>query len=281
MSKNALIIGTSGVAGQSAVEAVREFAKKKNEDWKILATTSKDVSLPEADLTITKINLDDPKISLERLYEALKKNGIETLDLFVYTPARGNLGYPVSETPENDVIEAAKFCLDPMLAVEEKLKPLLSVGYSAYYYRPHLQPFYGSLAFIKRKMEEWALQNPKHRKIIRAGSFFSQSVRGITILLQRMGKKSQDKDLQDLIKQQKESGLSFPDFFLEYVAKQEESSFASKFPDIPFRLTSQNDLKKALVAVLEGESAPIVSLVGDWVWTENTLPEMPEYLKKF
>lgn len=281
MSKNALILGSSGVAGQSAVEAVREFAQKKKEEWKIIATTSKETPLPEADLTITRINLDDPKTSLELLYEGLKKNGIEKIDLFVYTPARGNLGYPVSETPENDVKEAAKFCLDPMLALEEKLKPALSVGYSAYYYRPHLQPFYGSLAFIKKKMEEWALQNPKQRKIIRAGSFFSQSVRGITIILQRMGKKSQDKDLQDLLRQQKESGRSFPDFFLQYVAKQEESSFASKFPGIPFRLTSQNDLKKALISILEGESAPIVSLVGDWVWTENSLPEMPDYLKKF
>ncbi|PJZ54665.1 hypothetical protein [Leptospira adleri] len=281
MSKNALIIGSSGVAGQSAVEAVREFAKKKKEEWKIIATTSKESPLPEADLTITKINLDDPKTSLELLYEGLRKNGIEKLDLFVYTPARGNLGYPVSETPENDVKEAARFCLDPMLAVEKKLKPALSVGYSAYYYRPHLQPFYGSLAFIKRKMEEWALQNPKQRKIIRAGSFFSQSVRGITIILQRMGKKSQDKNLQDLLRQQKESGMSFPDFFLQYVAGQEESSFASKFPGIPFRLTSQEDLKKALVAILEGESAPIVSIVGDWVWTESSLPDMPDYLKNF
>ncbi|MBM9577829.1 SDR family NAD(P)-dependent oxidoreductase [Leptospira sp. 201903070] len=281
MSKNALIIGTSGVAGQSAVEAVREFAKTKNENWKVIATTSKDSSLPEADLTITKINLEDPKSSLELLYEGLKKNGIEKIDLFVYTPARGNLGYPVSETPENDIKEAAKFCLDPMIAIEEKLKPDLSVGYSAYYYRPHLQPFYGSLAFVKRKMEEWAIQKPSRRKIIRAGSFFSQSVRGITIILQRMGKKSLDKDLQELLKQQKESGMSFPDFFLQYVAKQEQSSFSSKFPDVPFRLTSQDDLKKALVAILNGETAPIVSLVGDWVWTETVLPEMPEYLKKF
>lgn len=133
----------------------------------------------------------------------------------------------------------------------------------------------------KKKMEEWALQNPSRRKIIRAGSFFSQSVRGITILLQRMGKKSQDPDLHNLLKLQKESGLNFPDFFLDYVSKQEEASFSSRFPNVPFRLTSQDDLKKALISILEGESAPIVSLVGDWVWTENSLPDMPEYLKKF
>lgn len=277
----ALIIGTSGVAGQSAVHAIREYAKSKNETWKIVATTSKDSPLQDVDLTITEINLDDPNRSLSRLYEELAKNGIFKFDLFVYTPARGNLGYPVSETPEQDVKDALKFCVDPMIAVEEKLKPTLAVGYSAYYYRPHLQPFYGSLAFVKKKMEEWALEKPKQRKIIRAGSFFSQSVRGITIILQRMGKKSQDKDLQNLLKLQKESGLSFPDFFLEYVAKQEETSFRDRFPGIPFRLTSSDDLKDALVRILNGEPAPIVSLVGAWNWTETSLPEMPEYLRKF
>ncbi|XDD49088.1 SDR family NAD(P)-dependent oxidoreductase [Leptospira sp. WS92.C1] len=278
--KNALIIGSSGVAGQSALTAVREYSQKQKEEWRVIATTSRDSLSSEADLTINGINLDSPETSLPHLYEQLQKNGIDRIDLFVYTPARGNLGYPVSETSESDLKDALKFCLDPMIAVEEKLKPLLSVGYSAYYYRPHLQPFYGSLAFVKKKMEEWALQNPVKRKIIRAGSFFSQSVRGITIILQRMGKKSQDQDLQKLIRLQKESGLNFSDFFLEYVAKQEESSFASKFPKIPFRLTSQEDLKKALIRILEGESAPIVSLIGDWVWTENSLPDMPEYLKK-
>lgn len=279
--KNALIIGTSGVAGQSAVAAIREFANKQNEEWNVIATTSKNSPLAEADLTITEINLEAVDHSLSRLYQSLSTNGIHTIDLFVYTPARGNLGYPVSETPESDVKEAMKFCMDPMLAVEVKLKPTLSVGYSAYYYRPHLQPFYGSLAFVKKKMEEWALQDPARRKIIRAGSFFSQSVRGITIILQRMGKKSQDPDLQKLLKLQKESGKSFPDFFLEYVAKQEEISFGSKFPNIPFRLTSQDDLKNAFIRILEGESAPILSLVGAWTWTETSLPDMPEYLKKF
>lgn len=280
-TKNALIIGSSGVAGQSAVQAVREHSQKRNETWRIVATTSKNVSLPEADVTIGEIDLDAAEVSLPRLYEGLSSNGIDTIDLFVYTPARGNLGYPVSETPESDLKDALKFCMDPMLSVEQKLSPTVSVAYSAFYYRPHLQPFYGSLAFVKKKQEEWALASPAKRKIIRAGSFFSQSVRGITILLQRMGKKSPDPDLQKLLKSQKESGLSFPDFFLQYVAEREKSSFESRFPDIPFRLTSKDDLKNALIRILEGETAPIVSLVGSWVWTETALPAMPEYLHKY
>ncbi|TGK33723.1 SDR family NAD(P)-dependent oxidoreductase [Leptospira gomenensis] len=280
-TKNALIIGSSGVAGQSAIQAVREHSKKRNETWRIVSTTSKNVPLEEADVTIQGIDLDRTEVSLPRLYEALSSNAIDTIDLFVYTPARGNLGYPVSETPKSDLDEALKFCMDPMLSVERKLSPALSVAYSAFYYRPHLQPFYGSLAFVKKKQEEWALASPAKRKIIRAGSFFSQSVRGITILLQRMGKKSQDPDLQKLLKLQKESGQSFPDFFLQYVAEQERSSFQSRFSEIPFRLTSQDDLKEALIRILEGETAPIVSLVGPWVWTETELPPMPEYLNKY
>lgn len=274
----ALIIGGSGAAGHSAIEAIREYSSKTGQTWKIYSTTSGESQVQGSDKTIPLIKLEEPEEAVSNIQKFLNKENAK-IDLLIYTPARGNLGYPVSETPDEDIIATAKFCLDPMLDLEKKLNPKITLGYSAYYYLPHLLTFYGSLAFIKKKMEEWALQKPDSRKIIRAGTFFSQSVRGITIILQRLAKSSPHPDLQKLMEEQKASGKKFGDFFIDYIQQKENESFGKNFPSIPYRITEPNDLKIALLKILEGEKAPIVSLVGDWLWTEDKLPSMPEYLK--
>ncbi|TGJ99627.1 SDR family NAD(P)-dependent oxidoreductase [Leptospira semungkisensis] len=273
----ALIVGGSGAAGQSAIEAFHEFSKETGKTYKIIATTSGEGEVTGADETIHSITLEESNSAIENIQKALSGKG--NVDILIYTPARGNLGYPVSETPDEDIIATAKFCLDPMVELEKALSPKITIGYSAYYYLPHLLTFYGSLAFIKKKMEEWALQKPDSRKIIRAGTFFSQSVRGITLILQRLAKSSPHPDLQNLIQEQKASGKKFGDFFIDYIQDRENSSFKKNFPNVPYRITEPRDLKNALIKILKGEKSPIVSLVGDWVWTEDKLPEMPDYLK--
>ncbi|PJZ24504.1 hypothetical protein CH352_13850 [Leptospira hartskeerlii] len=272
----ALIIGGSGAAGQSAIEGLREHSKKSGVKWNIISTTSADSQINGADKTIHHIQLEEPDIAVQKVLKEIQNLKIE---LFIYTPARGNLGYPVSETPDADIINTAKFCLDPMVELETKLKPRLTIGYSAFYYLPHLLTSYGALAFIKKKMEEWALEKPDSRKMIRAGSFISTSARGIGILLQKIGRTSPYPELQNLMKEHKESGKKFSEFFWDYVRSSEKRIFEKQFPNIPYRATEQNDLKIGLLKILDGEKAPIVSLIGDWIWTEDKLPDMPEYLK--
>lgn len=272
-----LIVGGSGAAGQSAIQAFRENAKKTGKGWRVLATTSTQNEVNGADRTIHSIQLEDPGESIPSIRKALEsENG--SIDILIYTPARGNLGYPVAETPDADIKSGLHFCFDPMLELEKDLGPRLTIAYSAYYYLPHLLTFYGSLAFIKKKMEEWAIQKPEKRKIIRAGTFFSQSVRGITIILQRLAKSSPHSDLQKLLENQKTSGKKFQDFFMDYIQERESESFGKNFPSVPYRMTEQRDLTEALLKILEGEKAPIVSIVGAWTWTEDRLPSMPEYL---
>ncbi|TGK21901.1 SDR family NAD(P)-dependent oxidoreductase [Leptospira fluminis] len=274
----ALIVGGSGAAGQSAIQAFHEDRNDSDRNWRIIATTSGEDSVQGADKTLKHIGLEDADDAILKIIEALKTE--DPVDVLVYTPARGNLGYPVSQTPEEDIEEGLKFCYDPMLELEKKLCPRLTIGYSAFYYLPHLLMFYGSLAFIKKKMEDWALEKPDSRKVIRAGTFFSQSVRGISLILQRLAKSSPHAELQKLLEEQKASGKKFPDFFLEYIAAKEKQSYESDFPNLAYRMTEPKDLKEALLKILKGEPAPIVSLIGAWVWTEDKLPAMPEYLRK-
>ncbi|PJZ69036.1 hypothetical protein CH373_03995 [Leptospira perolatii] len=274
----ALIIGGSGMAGQSAIQAFQEDRSKSGRAWKIIATTSGESEVSGSDRTLKGIALEDPKEAVQKVLKELQTESSK-VDTLIYTPARSNLGYPVSETPEKDIVSGLKFCLDPMVELEQKLQPRLTIGYSAYYYLPHLLMFYGSMGFIKKKMEEWALEKPDSRKIIRAGTFFSQSVRGITLILQRLAKSTPHTDLKNLVEEQKNSGKKFPEFFLDYVKQKEQESFGSKFPSQPYRITEPEDLKNALLRILNGEKEPIVSLVGAWVWTESKLPEMPAFLK--
>ncbi|EPG74654.1 hypothetical protein LEP1GSC058_1682 [Leptospira fainei serovar Hurstbridge str. BUT 6] len=274
----ALIVGGSGAAGQSAIQGLTEDRTISGRNWRIIATTSGDKDVEGADRTLKQIQLEEPDEAVSKIIEALKME--DPVDILVYTPARGKLGYPASETPDEDIESGLKFCFDPMLELEKKLSPRLTIGYSAFYYLPYLLTYYGSLAFIKKKMEEWTLEKPASRKAIRAGTFLSQSARGIGIILQRLAKSTSHPDLQKLIEEQKSSGKKFSDFFIDYIQKKEKETFLKNFPSIPYRFTEPKDLKIALLRILQGEPSPIISVIGDWVWTENTLPPMPDYLKK-
>lgn len=67
----ALIVGGSGAAGQSAIEALREHSKKSGIKWNIISTTSGDSQINGADKTIQHIQLEDPETAVQKI---LKKS---------------------------------------------------------------------------------------------------------------------------------------------------------------------------------------------------------------
>ena len=270
--KKALVFGGSGAAGQSAVKALRE---KYGDEAFILATTSKETPVEGADQTITGCDVVD-----ETYKDKIISKIEQALDYFIFTPARGNLGFPVSETSDDDIKEALAFSFDPMVHLEKVLSPALTISYSAYYYLPHLLDFYGSMGFVKLRQELWTLESPQKRKIIRAGSFYSQSVRGISILLQRLAKQGKNTSLSEMLREQKQSGKKFDAFFLDYVASRENHILKDKFPGIDYRMTTVEDLSWALTQLISGEKSPILSVMGGWRWTDDKLPDMPAFYDK-
>jgi len=269
--KQYLIIGASGEAGQSAVEAIRNL----NNQAFIVGTTTQKVNVPGIDLTLFEIQAEEniDKYVQSALDHAKCSPKFEAL---IYTPALGEVGIPIASISLTSYKQALGISFDPMLALEKHLKPKLTIGYSAYYWLDHTKSFYGSMGHVKRCMEEWALQSPTNRRIIRAGTFFSKSVRGISLVLQRLIKKTDDPDILKLKNAYEGSGKKFPEFFLEYAWIHEKEGFSSRFPNVPYRPTSRADLSRGLQIALESKS-PIVSVLGDWTWEESFMPELPSW----
>ncbi|MCZ8347277.1 MAG: hypothetical protein O9346_12745 [Leptospiraceae bacterium] len=80
---------------------------------------------------------------------------------------------------------------------------------------------------------------------MRAGTFFSKSVRGISLVLQKLIKKTEDPDIQALKIANEKSGM--------------------KFPETGYRPTSREDLSLGLQIALNFNSV-IISILGDETW---------------
>ena len=263
---NYLIVGASGAAGQSAVETIRKLDKNAT----ITATSSREEGVPGADKTIPGLDLNKPETA-----EALAREISGTkLRALIYTPALGPLGYPISATPEEDIKISLNFSVAPMKELSEKLKPELTIGYSAFYWLPHTLAAYGSMAYAKISQEKFALDNPDNVKMIRAGTFLSKATRGIGILLQRSVKKSEFDAIKEMGEKWKASGKKFGDFFFDFAFESEKAAFQKNF-ETPHQATDNNSLNNALEDILNGEKAPIVNVIGNWKWTSNSLPDLP------
>jgi len=134
------------------------------------------------------------------------------------------------------------------------------------------------MTFTKIAMEQLAVSNPLDLQIIRIGMFHSNSVRGIMILAHR--RILRDPDFQPEWRSEwKASGKKFPDFFYEKNYRCEEETYKSHANGVPFRPTEPEDIERAFELALGGEKAPIINLLGAWIWTEDTMPTLPESIR--
>jgi hypothetical protein len=273
LRKKYLVVGGSGEAGQSAIE----YLKKNDSACVIIATTSENSNIPGADSVLTNIKASPDLVS--RVQEELDAKLLASdFEAIIYTPALGEVGYPIRQSKPDAIETALGISYYPMLDLEKHYSPKFTIGYSAFYWLPHTLAFYGTMGYVKLKMDEWALQSPSNRRIIRAGTFFSKSVRGISIVLQRTMKATTDPDLLKLKDSFNASGQKFQDFFLEYAWKNEKEFFMSPKFSTDYRPTTRSDLSRGLGMALN-ENSPIVTVLGDWNWTESSLPKMPEWFK--
>lgn len=257
---NVLIVGGSGVAGQCAIRAIRQF----NSDARIWSTSSRDGEVEGADVTLNGIDLNKVE-SVAQL-----KRFKEPLDYLFYTPAFGSVGAPVAEAKHEEVLQAMAFCLDPMVALTEALKPKMTVAYTAFYFKPHLLSFYGALAYVKYAAERLAVRHPHQYKTLRIGSFVSKATRGIGLLLQRMSKTAPH--LKPLMELYAKSGMKFSDFFFKYIGEQEQKNVSRGGS---YHMTTEDDIVAAHLHLLKGEAAPIINVLGSQIWTETELPVLP------
>ena len=265
---NYLVVGGRGEAGQSAIEAIRSEAPAA---W-IAATSSNETAVPGASSTIQGIDLADRDAPAK--IEAALGERAKRLNALFFTPAFGPIGYPVRAATPEDVREALEFSFRPMVELSNGLNPKVTVGYSAFYWLPHSLAGYGSMAYAKLALEQAAVKHPERFRVVRAGTFRSQATRGIGLLLFRKIRNTPHAELQDLAARFEKSDKKFTEFFFEHAFQSEAATYGADFQS-PHRPTTRTDLTLCNRRILGGESAPRINVIGDWVWTSDSLPALP------
>jgi hypothetical protein len=163
----------------------------------------------------------------------------------------------------------------PYLKLSKALKPKRTIALSGFMALPALTKIYGAMTFTKVAMEQLAVNNPDKLQIIRIGMFHSNSVRGIAILAQR--RFMRESEFQPEWRAQwKASGKKFSEFFYEMNYAQEEQMYKQHGNGVPFRPTIPEDITNGFLMAFQGEPAPIINVLGPWLWTESAMPDLPE-----
>lgn len=265
-----LIVGGRSEAGQSALTAILEF----DPSARIFATSSKSDGVAGAEL-IPNIDLND-SAAAEKIAAAL--GDVELWALF-FTPAFGPIGYPIRDASAEDARAALAFSFDPMKALADRLRPQMTVGYSAFYWLPHTRAAYGAMAFAKIALDRLCFREPERFRAVRAGTFLSQATRGIGLLLQRKLRDTPHAEIRDLGERWRASGKKFGEFFFEYAFENERAAFGSRFTT-PHRATTGEDLRRITLKLLRNEiTAPVASVIGDWTWSEAEAPVLDSDFK--
>ena len=271
---NYLIVGGSSVSGQAVIKSINKLGP----DHKVISTSSSPERQVEgAQHTIGNIDLAD-RDAVDKIIAGI--NG-ENIDYMVYVPARGAVGMPSSYATAEQIDESLDYSFRPILRLTKALNPKMSVCFSGFVTTAPLMQIYGAMTFSKVAMEECVIRNSDKLKCIRIGMFPSKSVRGIALLVQKNIQRGDYSELDVLRDEWKASGVKkFTDFFYQKNYVFEESTFKGKAPG-EFRPTTPEDIGDTVVRALSGEEkAPIINLLGAWVWPEEKLSEHPELIKK-
>ena len=268
-----LIVGGSAVSGQMILAAVREKHAKAH----IAATTSSpDRAVTGADLTIPGIDLAQPD-AVDKILGALR--GVRP-EIIAYIPARGEVGLPTARATREMVRQSIDYCIRPMLRLTQALRPKMTICLSGFITMEPMLECYGAMAYSKLVMEDLVVRHPGQLKAIRLGMFPSNSVRGIMILTQRNLMRTKYPELAQMAAAWRSSGRKFSDFFDENNWHYEETVYRSTGSwEKPFRPTEADDIRLAMRRILDGEPAPILNVLGDWVWTESAMPKLPEVVR--
>lgn len=271
-TKHYLVVGASSVAGQKSIEAIRA----KDATAAITITTSKALAedATAAEGVIYGVDLAKPE-TIRLIKPALT----QAVDVLVFCPAFGMVGYPSELAPIADVEACFDFSVRPVLALIDELNPQLTIGFSSYYWLRSLEVAYGSMAFAKYALEKLAVENPNHIRIVRAGLFPSKSLRGICLLIQRGVQKESFPGSTELKAGWKASGLGFGEYFTQFAQGYEKRDLAQYFT-APYRGTEAHDLPRAIGAALEPNAKGIINVVGDSLWQEDKLNHVPDFMAR-
>ncbi len=260
------IVGAGAVSGGAAIVAAKAVGAE------VITTTSRDENISGADHTIHGIDLERPDAVDKMLADKVLM--AKPVDYVIYIPARGSVGMDVTESTADMIMPSLEYSVIPYLKLAKALNPKRTIALSGFMALPTLTRIYGAMTFTKIAMEELAIRNPEKLQIIRIGMFLSNSVRGIAILAQRRFNKEPGFQPQWRA-EWKASGKKFPQFFYDMNYANEEEMYRQYSKGVPFRPTLPEDITNGFKLALAGEESPIINVLGPWLWTEDSMPQLP------
>lgn len=261
-----LIVGGSSVSGGTAISAVR----KRDSGALVYSTTSSSKELSAADHTIKNIDLDD-KACVTRIKSYL---GDQKVNKIIYIPARGEVAMPTHLATKEQVEAAMDYSVRPMLYLHAALQPERTICLSGFITMEPLLECYGAMGFVKIAMERLAVANPQKLCVIRIGMFISSSVRGIALLVQRRAMQKAYPEFEKLYTEWKGSHKKFSQFFYDKNYKFEKANY-EHLAATPFRPTVKADIERGFELALRENAKPIINILGDWTWQEDTMIDLP------
>ncbi|MEQ9364276.1 MAG: hypothetical protein RIF32_08545 [Leptospirales bacterium] len=278
---NYLIIGGSSYSGKCTIQAIREV----DSEARIITTTSGERDVAGVEHTIHGVDLGQPEAPgrvraglAELAIDGVGPEETPPLRALIYIPARGEVGMPARLATKSQVDDAVEYSITPMLKMMAGLQPELTICYSGFITMDTLLQCYGAMSFVKIAMEDFVVRHKDRMRVIRFGMFPSKSVRGIGLLVQRNTMRKMYPEFEIMYDEWKASGKKrFIDFFYDKSNVFEEKTY-SHVSDQPFRPTNEQDIVNGVKFALDTERnpAPIVNVLGDWLWTDDAMPaELP------
>ncbi len=270
---NLLIVGANSVSGQEIVQKIKQTISITH----IFGTTSSSQPIPHVDTTISGVDLSHSN-SVSLICDSISK----PIDYIIYIPARGMVGIPTKYTTKEMILESFQYSIFPYIELSKRLTPKKTIVLSGFITMPPMLLCYGCMALTKIVMEELAFQFPDKFSVLRLGMFYSKSVRGIAIATRKNMKSNLYPELEEMKKEWKESGLSFDDYFYGKNWFHEESiykNFANN-KNTPFRKTEAFDIANSTLKLLTKEPKPVLNVLGDWVWEDESMIPVPLEIEK-
>ncbi|MCA9483384.1 MAG: hypothetical protein KC553_06605 [Nitrospina sp.] len=251
-----VVVGGSGVMGQAAIQAYREFYSA---DARIVANwyakSPSDEPVAGADVTIFG------DITSEDCMQEIEKAAGKSFDHLFYATALGAVGFPIQDSTPEQIAQSNQLSFDPMPVLEKRFDIGTIVGYSTFYKTRHQLGSYGAMGYSKEAIEKWTLEKGKSRRAcIRAGLFESFSSRGIKLLLRKTARDT--KTLPDPLIQSYFEGVTTSEGvekFLQGIVTEERELFG----DSP---TQPENLKNAHLELFKAESPAFVNVCGAKIW---------------
>jgi len=255
----ALVVGATGVAGRSAIEALRE---QFGESVEIVGLWHGDEPDQAARIPIDRgfscdvADSGAPALVGDRVGRQF--------DFLFFATARGDVGFPIHEADEAQIAEAERVSFLPIRAFEQQFAIGKIVGYSTFFTLKHQRINYGAMGHSKLRLERWAAEPGKdNRACIRAGAFQSTSSRAIKLLLRRNAKRlaaSADPLVRSFFRDMKPS---------EAVARLEAAVAEEERAVYGDTGTGPDDLRRAHLRLFADPGARFVNVCGRRIWTSS------------